>query len=130
MKLYRFLFDQLYERGVRQVFGLPGDFVLNLYQALEDYGKFQLITLGHEPAVGFAADASARITNGLGGCCITYGAGGVKKVNPGACAYAGKSPLVGVSGGAGGVEKRCGGMVSHEGKAFQSQFQGYKEGGE
>jgi len=31
MQLYEFLFDQLYSRGVRQIFGIPGDFVLNLY---------------------------------------------------------------------------------------------------
>jgi len=82
MKLYRFLFDQLYEQGVGRVFGLPGDFVLNLYQALEDYRKFRLITFSHEPAVGFAADASTRITNELGVCCVTYGAGERGDISP------------------------------------------------
>ena len=50
MKLYEFLFDLLYRQGVRQIFGIPGDFVLNVYQALEQYGKFQLVTFSHEPA--------------------------------------------------------------------------------
>ncbi|RPI50541.1 MAG: hypothetical protein EHM55_21155, partial [Acidobacteria bacterium] len=36
MTLHQFLFDQLYEHGVRQIFGIPGDFVLNLYNALQE----------------------------------------------------------------------------------------------
>lgn len=104
-----------------------GDFVLNVYQALEQYGKFQLITFSHEPAVGFAADASARITNGLGVCCITYGAGGLNMVNPVACAYAERSPLVVISGGPGRLEKRSGIMVHHEVKSYDSQFRVYQE---
>jgi hypothetical protein len=80
MKLHQFLFDQLYEHGVRQIFGIPGDFVLNLYNALQEDRRFRLITLGHEPAVGFAADGASRITNGLG-VCPTYGAGGLNMIN-------------------------------------------------
>jgi indolepyruvate decarboxylase len=127
MKLYQFLFDQLYEQGIRRVSGLPGDFVLNLYQALEDYSKFRLITFSHEPAVGFAADASARITNGLGFCCVTYGAGGLNMINPVACAYAEKSPLIVISGGPGRLEKRSGMLVHHEVKSYESQFKVYSE---
>ena len=44
-------------------------------------GRFKLITLSHEPAVGFAADGAARITNGLGVCVVTYGAGGLNILN-------------------------------------------------
>ena len=68
MLLHQFLFDHLHAHGVRHIFGIPGDFVLNLYNALEDDGRFQLVTLSHEPAVGFAADGAARISNGLGVC--------------------------------------------------------------
>jgi len=127
MKLCDFLFDLLHRHGVRQIFGIPGDFVLNVYQALEQYGKFQLVALSHEPAVGFAADASARITNGLGVCCVTYGAGGLNMINAVACAYAEKSPLVVISGGPGRLEKRSGVMVHHEVKSYESQFKVYQE---
>ena len=50
MKLHEFLFDQLHANGVRQIFGIPGDFVLNLYNALQQDERFRLITLSHEPA--------------------------------------------------------------------------------
>ena len=125
--LSSFLFDQLWQRGVRHIFGIPGDFVLNLYEALERDGRFGLVRLSHEPAVGFAADGCARITSGLGVCCVTYGAGGLNMVNSVACAYAEESPLVVLSGGPGGIEKRAGLPVHHEVKSFESQLRVYAE---
>ena len=127
MQLYEFLFEELYRRGVRRIFGIPGDFVLNLYEALEKFGKLQLLTFSHEPAVGFAADASARITNGLGVCLITYGAGGLNMINSVACAYAEKSPLVVISGGPGKLEKSSGILVHHQVKSYESQYKIYNE---
>src|SRR6187549_2103599 len=125
--LRSFLFDQLWQRGVRHIFGIPGDFVLNLYEALERDGRFALVRLSHEPAVGFAADGSARITGGLGVCCVTYGAGGLNMVNSVACAYAEESPLVVLSGGPGRAERRRGIHVHHQVKTFESQLKVYAE---
>src|SRR5690242_12319982 len=127
MQLKTFLFDQLWNEGVRHIFGLPGDFVLNLYEALEDDGRFQLVRFSHEPAVGFAADGAARMTNGLGVCCVTYGAGGLNLINPVACAYAEESPLVILTGGPGRLEKRRAIPVHHEVKSFDSQLNVYRE---
>jgi len=127
MKLHTFLFDQLWHHGVRHIFGIPGDFVLNLFEALEDDGRFQLVRLSHEPAVGFAADGAARMSNGLGVCCVTYGAGGLNLINPVACAYAEESPLIVVSGGPGRLEKGRAIPVHHEVKSFESQLKVYQE---
>jgi len=49
MQLQRFLFDQLWDQGVRHMFGIPGDFVLNLYEPLEADRRFQLIRLSPDP---------------------------------------------------------------------------------
>jgi indolepyruvate decarboxylase len=127
MQLKTFLFDQLWNQGVRHIFGIPGDFVLNLYEALEDDRRFQLVRLSHEPGVGFAADGAARITNGLAVCCVTYGAGGLNLINPIACAYAEESPLIVLSGGPGNAEKRRAVPVHHEVKSFESQLKVYQE---
>ena len=127
MRLHEFLFDQLWHHGVRHIFGIPGDFVLNLYEALEDDGRFRLVRLSHEPAVGFAADGAARMTGGLGVCCVTYGAGGLNMINPVACAYAEESPLVVLTGGPGRVERQADVHVHHEVKSFESQLTIYKE---
>lgn len=127
MQLQAFLFDQLWARDVRQVFGIPGDFALNLFEAFQRDGRFQLVRLSHEPSVGFAADGCARTTGGLGVCCVTYGAGGLNMVNPVACAYAEESPLVVLSGGPGTNERRAGVQVHHEVKSFESQLKVYEE---
>src|SRR5262249_60133865 len=112
MKLCDFLFDELRRHGVRQIFGIPGDFVLSLYEAFEDDRRFELVRLSHEPAVGFAADGAARIRRGIGVCCVTYGAGGLNMINAVACAYAEESPLIVLSGGPGGSGKNPG-MPGH-----------------
>ena len=127
MTLATFLFDALERAGVRQIFGIPGDFALPLYEALQKDGRFELVRFSHEPAVGFAADGSARITGGLGVCCVTYGAGGLNMVNAVACAYAEESPLVVLSGGPGRAERRRGIHVHHQVKTFESQLKVYAE---
>ncbi len=127
MKLHEFLFDQLHANGVRHIFGIPGDFVLNLYNALQQDQRFRLVTLGHEPAVGFAADGASRITNGLGVCLVTYGAGGLNMINSIACAYAEESPLIVISGGPSRLERTSGLLVHHEVKSFESQLRIYQE---
>jgi indolepyruvate decarboxylase len=127
VRLAQFLFDALWHQGVRQIFGIPGDFVLNLYEALEDDGRFRLVRLSHEPGVGFAADGAARISGGLGVCCVTYGAGGLNMINPVACAYAEESPLVVLTGGPGRAEKAADIHVHHEVKTFESQLKVYQE---
>jgi indolepyruvate decarboxylase len=127
MTLATYLFDTLWRTGVRQIFGIPGDFALPLYEALQSDGRFQLVRFSHEPAVGFAADGSARITRGLGVCCVTYGAGGLNMVNPVACAYAEESPLVVLSGGPGRAERQRGIHVHHQVKTFESQLKVYQE---
>jgi len=127
MTLHQYLFDQLWDRGVRHIYGIPGDFALNLFEAFERDGRFTLVRLSHEPSVGFAADGAARMTGGLGVCCVTYGAGGLNMVNSVACAYAEESPLVVLSGGPGRAEKRAGLHVHHEVKTFESQLNVYRE---
>ena len=84
-----------------QVFGIPGDFVLAFFKVVEESGILPLYTLSHEPSVGFAADAAARVAGGPGVAVVTYGAGALNLVNPVAAAYAEKSPLVVISGAPG-----------------------------
>src|SRR6185369_10331859 len=127
MKLCEVLFDELRRHGVRQIFGIPGDFVLTLYEALEDDGRFELVRFSHEPAVGFAADGAARIRRGIGVCCVTYGAGGLNMINAVACAYAEESPLVVLSGGPGRIERRADMPVHHEVKTLESELKVYQE---
>src|SRR5499427_6474205 len=127
MKLHAFLFDALQQAGVRHIFGIPGDFALNLYEALEHDGRFSLVRFSHEPSVGFAADGASRASGCFGVCCVTYGAGGLNMVNAVACAYAEESPVVVISGGPGRHEKKAAIPVHHEVKTLETQLKVYRE---
>ncbi|HXK86928.1 MAG TPA: thiamine pyrophosphate-binding protein [Phycisphaerae bacterium] len=85
-----FLFDYLYSKGVRHAFGIPGDFALPTFRRLEE-SKIQLITMTHEPMVGFAADGYAR-THGLGLACVTYCVGGAEHAEFGSLCVRRKEP--------------------------------------
>jgi indolepyruvate decarboxylase len=81
MNLAESLLTALKDHGAREIFGIPGDFALAFFKQIEDCGILPLYTLSHEPAVGFAADASARFNCRLGVAVATYGAGALNMVN-------------------------------------------------
>ena len=60
MNLTESLLLALKARGATEIFGIPGDFALPLFEQFERLALLPLHTLSHEPAVGFAADAAAR----------------------------------------------------------------------
>ncbi len=72
MKLVDLLLQQIQHAGAQQIFGIPGDFVLPLFLAIEQSGKIPLYYLSHEPSAIFAADGAARSvrlrTSGIGEC--------------------------------------------------------------
>ena len=127
MNLIESLLQALKTHGAQQIFGIPGDFALPYFRIIEESDILPLYTLSHEPAVGFAADASARIHCGLGVAAVTYGAGALNMVNAVAAAFAEKSPLVVLSGGPGKGEARSGLLLHHQAKTLDSQFQIFKE---
>src|SRR5215203_4808147 len=83
-----YLINRLWDYGVRDVFGIPGDFVLNFYGMLED-SPLRVIGATREDCAGYAADAYARV-HGLGACCVTYCVGGLSTCNSIAGAFAEK----------------------------------------
>jgi indolepyruvate decarboxylase len=125
MPLGQFLFEYLYRRGVRHSFGIPGDFALPTFTWLEK-SKIKSITMTHEPAAGFAADAYSRI-NGIGLVCVTYCVGGLNVLNAIAGAYAEKSPVVVVSGAPGRKDREKDPLLHHKVKTFETQRRIYDE---
>ncbi len=91
----RYLLDQLYENGVKEIFGLPGDYVIRFNKLIEEH-QIRFINCTREDCAGYAADAYARV-RGLGAACITYGVG-ISIVNAAAQAYVENSPVVIISG--------------------------------
>ena len=127
MNLAEQLLRALQGYGVKEIFGIPGDFALPLFKVIEETGILPLYTLSHEPAVGFAADAAARFHTRPSVAAVTYGAGALNMVNPVAAAYAEKSPVIVISGGPGRADKSTGLLVHHQAKQLNSQVQVYRE---
>lgn len=127
MNLTEALLLALKDNGAKQIFGIPGDFALAYFRIIEQSAILPLYTLSHEPAVGFAADAAARIGGTLGVAAVTYGAGALNMVNAVAAAYAEKVPVVVLSGGPGKEESRSGLLLHHQAKTLDSQFRIYAE---
>lgn len=123
----RYLLEKLHREGVRELYGIPGDFALNFFRCAEEYEKIKIIPLSHEPSIGFAADATARATGKIAACAITYGAGGLNMVNPIACAYAEKSPVIVISGAPGMEERKRGYLFHHQAKSLDSQRKVFQE---
>ena len=127
MQLGLALLHALKAHGAREIFGIPGDFVLPFFRQLEGGGVLPLVTLSHEPSLGFAADAAARMNCGLGVAAVTYGPGALNLVNAVAGAYAERSPLVVIAGCPGAVESHSGLALHHQVRGIDSQWRIFRE---
>ncbi|MBI5397392.1 MAG: alpha-keto acid decarboxylase family protein [Verrucomicrobia bacterium] len=114
-----YLIQQLHARGVRHVFGVPGDYVLGFYDMLLR-SPLKTINTCDEQGAGFAADAYARV-RGLGAVCITYCVGGLKVANTTAEAFAEKSAVVVISGAPGMKEREKNPLLHHKVREFDTQ---------
>src|SRR5690242_11722975 len=121
------LLQGLKDYGAREIFGIPGDFVLPFYKVIEESKILPHYTLSHEPAVGFAADAAARYHGGLGVAVVTYGAGAFNIVNSIAGAYAERSPVVVIAGAPGARERTSGFLLHHQARTADTQLAVFRE---
>ncbi|MBA3898264.1 MAG: pyruvate oxidase [Sphingomonadaceae bacterium] len=71
----------LSEWGVTHIFGLPGDGINGLMEALRVSEDIRFIQTRHEEAAAFMACAYAKFTGKLGVCLATSGPGGIHLLN-------------------------------------------------
>lgn len=114
-----YLIQRLQDYGVADVFGIPGDFVLQFYGMLTD-SPIRVVGTTREDCAGYAADGYARV-HGLGAVCVTYCVGGLSLCNSIAGAYAEKSPVIVISGGPGMEERRSDPLLHHKVRDFDTQ---------
>lgn len=127
MRLVDLLLQQLQQVGVKQIFGIPGDFVLPLFAAIEQAGTIPLYYLSHEPSAVFAADGASRISNQPVAVILTYGAGALNAVNAVAQAYVEQVPLVIIAGFPAQSEMNRKLAIHHQAKHLDSQRDIYRE---
>ncbi len=117
----QYLINRLQDYGLKDIFGIPGDYVLSFYSMLEE-SPMNVVGCTREDCAGFAADAYARI-NGMGAVCITYCVGGLSVCNSIAGAFAEKSPVVVISGAPGLNERVNNPLLHHKVREFRTQLE-------
>jgi indolepyruvate decarboxylase len=125
LSIGEYLIRRLQDYGLRDLFGIPGDYVLNLYSMLER-SPIRVIGCTREDCAGFAADAYARI-NGLGAVCVTYCVGGLSVCNSIAGAFAEKSPVVMITGSPGLAERVNNPLLHHKVRDFRTQLEVFEK---
>src|SRR5215217_6466186 len=76
------LIERLMDWGVSVIFGLPGDGINGIMEALRTRaGKIRFVQVRHEEAAAFMACGYAKWTGQLGVCIATSGPGGIHLLN-------------------------------------------------
>ncbi|HEU0114087.1 MAG TPA: thiamine pyrophosphate-dependent enzyme [Thermomicrobiales bacterium] len=93
------LIERLHDWGVDVIFGLPGDGVDDLLEALRTHqDDVRFIQVRHEEAVAFAACGYAKYAGRLGVCLATSGPGGLHLLNGLYDAKADQQPVLAITG--------------------------------
>jgi pyruvate dehydrogenase (quinone) len=76
------LIDTIHDWGVDVIFGLPGDGINGIMEALRKRAeRIRFVQVRHEEAAAFMACAYAKFTGRLGVCLATSGPGGIHLLN-------------------------------------------------
>src|SRR2546429_4156927 len=76
------LIERLADWGVDTVFGLPGDGINGIMEALRRHqDRVRFVLVHHEEAAAFMAGGYAKVTGELGVCLATSGPGGIHLLN-------------------------------------------------
>ncbi|MFF3164490.1 thiamine pyrophosphate-dependent enzyme [Streptomyces sp. NPDC003273] len=90
--------DALSELGVRQVFGVVGDALNPLTDAIRTTDGLEWVGCRHEEAAAFAASAQSQLTDTLGVCMGTVGPGSVHLLNGLYDAAKSHTPVLAIAG--------------------------------
>jgi indolepyruvate decarboxylase len=97
MKIGDFLLRRLEEAGVQHLFGVPGDYNLELLQQLQSTGALKWVGTCNELNASYAADGYARL-NGLGALLVTNGVGPFAAINGVGGSYSEHVPVICIVG--------------------------------
>jgi acetolactate synthase-1/2/3 large subunit len=97
MKAAELLVKCLENEGVVYIFGIPGEEILELMDALRD-SSIRFVTTRHEQGAAFMADVYGRLTGRAGVCLSTLGPGATNLITAVADANMDHAPLVAIAG--------------------------------
>src|SRR3989454_6586467 len=97
MKASHLMVRCLENEGVRYVFGIPGEEILDILDSLVD-SRIRFVPVRHEQGGAFMADAYGRLTGRAGVCLGTLGPGATNLVTGMADAFLDRAPVVALTG--------------------------------
>ena len=86
------------EAGVRHIFGVPGDSINALTDAIRRQSEVDFIHVNHEESGAFAAVGQAKLTGRLGVCAGTSGPGAIHLLNALYDAKGDRAPVLAITG--------------------------------
>lgn len=92
------LLDILSAHGVKHLFGLPGDAINDITDAVRRQSDISFIQVRHEESGAFAASAQAKLTGQLAACVGTAGPGAIHLLNGLYDAKLDHAPLIAITG--------------------------------
>jgi pyruvate dehydrogenase (quinone) len=93
------LIERLIAWGVDTIFGLPGDGINGVFEALrKNQEKIRFIHVRHEESAAFMACAYAKFTGRIGVCIATSGPGGIHLLNGLYDAKMDQAPVLAITG--------------------------------
>src|SRR5689334_516946 len=90
--------EQLQAFGVKRIYGVAGDTLLDFLDAINRSQQIQCIAVKHEATAAFMASAEAKLSGGLGVCVATSGPGMANLLNGLGDAYMDKVPVLAITG--------------------------------
>ncbi|MFA6688879.1 MAG: acetolactate synthase large subunit [Sphaerochaetaceae bacterium] len=97
MNVAQLVIKCLENEGVQYMFGIPGEEILDLIEALKD-SSIQFVTTRHEQGAAFMADVYGRLTGRAGVCIGTLGPGATNLITGVADANCDGAPVVAITG--------------------------------
>ncbi|MFA7065098.1 MAG: thiamine pyrophosphate-binding protein, partial [Bacilli bacterium] len=98
MKASDYIADFLYEQGVTVVFEMIGGMITHLIDSIYQKGKIELVSMHHEQAAGFAAEAVGRMSGIPGVALATSGPGATNLLTAIGSCYFDSVPAVFITG--------------------------------
>jgi TPP-dependent 2-oxoacid decarboxylase len=120
-----YLVRRLEQAGVRHVFGVPGDYVLDFMDRIVA-SPIGLINTANELNAGYAADGYARM-RGISALAVTYGVGGLSALNAVAGAYAERVPVIVISGSPHSKLRHGRVLMHHLVENYETQINAYRQ---
>lgn len=92
------LVQSLVDHGVEIIFGIPGGYVIPIYDALYEHKEIKNMLMRHEQGAVHAADGYARATGKVGVVLATSGPGATNLVTGLGTAYMDSIPVLAITG--------------------------------